>query len=125
MAADDAVSDLQVRAYFAAVIGPSRAPFGSRTSAVFPPVSGTIRLLAQNASRDRVLAVVVTRADIGAANTVVFTKSANGDASGSDFVVTIAVGNRFNFVLYPGERLSVQVINVAVAMQLSVGQETY
>lgn len=126
MTADDAVTDLQVRAYFAAVIGPARSPYGNRSGVAFPAISGTTKLLAQNATKDRVIAVVVTRSDGGAGNAALFTKSANGDASNNDFAVTISTLNRFNFVLYPGERLSLQVTAaVPSAMQLAVGQETY
>lgn len=123
--ADHAIfTDVELRAYFASVVGQFRAPFGKRggTGAVIP---GQSRLLAQNATKNRVLSVTVTRSDLaGPAANVIFSQNQAGAASNNDFPVQFGADGRERFVLNPGDQLSVQVISGGPATFV-VGQETY
>lgn len=117
------IDDETIRAYLAAVIGPSRAPFGKR-GGTGPLTIGQSKTLAQNSTKGRVLAVTVSRSDLGgAAANVIFSQSTDGGASLSDFPVTFAGITVQRFVLKQGEALSVQVLTGAPTFV--VGQETY
>jgi len=117
------IDDVEIRAYFAAVVGGFRQPFGKRgsTGSLGP---GQSRVLAQNSTADRVLSVLVSRSDLaGATASVIFSQS-NGGASQNDFSVSFDASGSQRFVLKPSETLSVAVISGGPATFV-VGQETW
>lgn len=115
------ISDLRLRAYFASVIGPTRAPYGQKKFFDFTP--GTFLEIAQNSTRDRVLFVFVSRADIvGGGLTVATFSQSTGGAASSDFTVSFATTGRFTFILYPNESLSLQTVGAA---QIVKAEESY
>lgn len=118
---DQIISDLRLRAYFASVIGPARAPYGFKK--FFNFAAGGFLELAQNSTRDRVLFVSISRADIpgGVTTAATFTQSVGG-AGGTDFTVSFPFTGRFNFVLYPEESLS---LLCAGAAQIVKAEEAY
>lgn len=122
--ADRIIDDVTLRAYFASVIGPFRRPFGVRGFVKYPAADVTTQRLVLNSTRDRVLAVTVSRQDVtGAANPVTFSQQVNG-ASSNDFSVTFTGVGIFNFIVRPGESLTLQSSGAA-AMNVVVQQETY
>lgn len=115
-------SDEELRAYFAAVVGAFRAPFGMRGGGVLGV--GQSLKLAANGTKNRVISVTVTRSDVGgAATTVIFSQNQAGGASNNDYVVTFAGTGKERFILKPGDQLSAQNTGAANAV-LVVGQET-
>jgi hypothetical protein len=115
------ISDLQLRAYFAAVIGPTRAPYGQKQS--FDYAAGDLKRLVQNTTRDRVLRVLVSRSDItgGVTTAASFTQNVDGTGS-SDFSVSFLTTSSFPFVLFPGETLSLSCVGAA---KIVLAQEPY
>ena len=116
-------TDVELRAYFASVVGQFRAPFGKR-GGTGPMTIGQSKLLAQNTTKNRVLSVTVTRGDTGAVADVIFSQNQAGAASNNDFFVTFGADGRERFILNPGDQLSVQVISGAPPTFV-VGQETF
>jgi len=117
-------TDVELRAYFASVVGQFRAPFGKR-SGTSPLGVGQSRTLAQNSTKERVMSVTVTRSDLaGPATNVIFSQNQAGAASANDFPVQFNANARERFVLNPGDQLSVQVTAGGPATFV-VGQETF
>ena len=103
---------LMVRMYLAAVVGPSRAPFGRRSQVSLGV--GETAALVSNDTRTRAFYVTVTRVDVAANATpasVVFSPNPTG-ASLNDNGVAFPAGGRFAFVLKPDESLSMLVTTV-------------
>jgi len=122
MARESILSDTDIRAYVAAVVGAVRAPFGRR-GGTGPLAAGQTKVLANNGTKERVLSVTVSRSDFGAPSAnVIFTQS-DGSASTNDFPVAFTAILVQRFVLRPGEILSVQVVSGAPVFV--VGQETF
>ncbi len=117
------ISDIMLRQYFAAVIGPARSPFGQRSTKSVSAI-GEPTQIAQNSTRDKALFVTVSRADVSGTVTVIFSQQ---PASGSinDFVVAFAPTSSFHFVLRPDETVSMQILAAPAPMILSVGTESY
>lgn len=118
------LDDIAVRAYFAAVVGAFRAPFGNRAFLKFNGV-GESRQLVQNATRDKVLAVTVSRSDLlaGAVN-VIFSQQVGGGSN--DFSASFGATNVFRFVLKPEESVSMQITPGALtAANITVGSEAW
>ncbi len=116
------ITDLLVRAYFASVIGPSRAPFGRKASFAYPLGRVVNQQLALNSTRDRVLYVTVTRSDVAGAATIVTFSQSTGDAASVDFSTAFAGASIHRFTLFPDDSLSMQndgtgAINVVVAQE--------
>ena len=128
MAREDAIADLQIRAYFAAVIAPLRTPYGDRRGVKFTGAVGESHELAQNATKDKVLAVFIGRSDIsppGNAAFGIFTKNVNG-ASRNDLPTSFGATSQTIFVLYPGESVSFTLTQALVGgAQFVVGSEQY
>lgn len=129
MRALDIIDDLTTRLYVACVIGPSRAPFGSRTQKLLGPTDQTTEL-ASNTTQDRAVFVTVSRSDIGNTATVadvIFTQATQ--AGNNDFAQSFRPGDSRSFVLKPGDKLSMLVNAVAGPppnkATFSIGQETY
>lgn len=117
-------TDVELRAYFASVVGQFRAPFGKRGGGGELNVGQSIRL-AQNSTKDRVINVTVTRADIGGAATVViFTQNGPGAASENDFIVAFGNSGTQRFVLNPEDEVAVTVRSGG-PIRFAVGQETF
>lgn len=116
-------TDIELRAYFASVVGQFRAPFGKR-GGTGTLNAGASRTLAQNSTKNRVLSVTVSRSDFGGAvANVIFSQNQAGAASNNDFPVVFGADTRERFVLNPGDQLSVQVVSGGPATFV-VGQET-
>ncbi len=117
-------TDVELRAYFASVVGQFRGPYGKR-GGTGVLLAGQSKGLANNTTKDRVLSVTVTRSDLGGvlAN-VIFSQNQSGGASNNDFPVAFGVDSRERFVLNPGDQLSVQITSGGPATFV-VGQETH
>lgn len=118
----DGIGDLQIRAYFASVIGGFRSAFGKRGAAQLSG-PGTSQQLVSNGTRDKVLSISVSRSDL-AGGTVAATFSQHSLAGTSDFPVNFTVNSVFRFVLYPDDFLTITQTG-AGAMNLVTGQEAY
>lgn len=120
----DAITDIELRAYFASVIGAVRAPYGTkRTSVPFTP--GKTQEIAQNATKNRVLHVTVSRADVLLPDvTMVFSQNPSASGSSNDFVVDFTGTSVFRFVLKPEDSLNLTMTAGASAV-IVVAQETY
>lgn len=117
-------TDIELRMYFAAVVGAVRGPFGKR-GGTGPLNIGQSRLLAQNATKNRALSVTVTRSDLGGVLTnVIFSQSSDGGASNNDFPVAFPGSGLQRFVLKPGDSVMVQVTGGGPAT-FTVGQESW
>ncbi len=118
--------EVAVRQYLAAIIGPTRAPFGQRSQANL--AVGASHEIARNTTRDRVLHVTVGRAALAvnaaAGATVIF--SQGDQASTNDFEAVFAAVNTFRFTLRPGESLTMLLTTAAVAtINFSFGVDTF
>ena len=102
---------LQLRAYFASVIGTFRAPFGSRRTFTFTQ-AGQTRQIASNTTADRVLSIFVSRNDL--AGPIASTFSQQSGPATTDFAFIFDNPSILRFVLYPSESLSL-TINAAPA----------
>jgi len=125
----DIIDDLTARVYLACVIGPSRAPYGSRTQRLLGVKDATVEL-ASNKTESRAVYVTVSRSDTGNTATVaevIFTQT--DQASTNDFVQAFRPGDSRGFVLKPGDKLSMLVTGVTGPSPnlatFSIGQETY
>lgn len=126
MSALDRLDDLAVRLYLAAVIGPSRAPFGIRGQASL--ATGSVIEIARNSTDDRVIFVTVSRADLTnltVAN-VIFSQNSGPSANDYSFSFTPTATER-RFVLKPGDSLSMLVTAFpsAIPAQFVFAQETF
>ncbi len=118
------ITDLEIRMYFASVVGAFRGPFGKRGAAANMSV-GQSKVLAQNGTKDHAMSVTVTRSDLaGAVAGVIFTQNTDGSASNNDFPVAFAGFSLQRFVLKPGDTLSVQMVSGGPA-NFVVGQESW
>ena len=126
MAREDAIADLQIRAYFAAVIAPTRIIYGDRRGAKFVGSVGESVELAQNATKNKVLSVFISRSDLGGGvATGIFTKNVNG-ASKNDLPSFFSAADRITFVLYPGESVAFTLTAVLIGgAQFVIGTEQY
>ena len=112
------LDDVSIRCYLASLIGPSRAPFGSRSSVVAQlnqPV-----MLVRNSTQDRALYVTVSRGP-GANAQGIFSK--NDSPSSNDYAVAFPSAAVFRFVLRPGEQLS--YLSTSGPLALVWGQEAF
>lgn len=126
MSALDRLDDLTVRLYLAAIIGPSRAPFGIRNQASL--AAGQTVEVARNSTNDRVIFVTVSRADIANAvvASVIFSQNNGPSANDYSFAFT-PVAPVQRFTLKPGESLSMLVTAFPslVPAQFVFAQETF
>lgn len=114
---------LQLRAYFASVIGTFRAPFGSRKTFTYTK-AGQSHQIARNTTADKVLSIFVSRNDLAGA--VASTFSQQSGAATTDFAFVFDNTSILRFILYPSESLSL-TINAAPATPLTavVSDEAY
>ena len=118
------LDDLTVRLYLAAIVGPSRAPFGSRGQASLG-VGQSVEITS-NTTADRVLFVTVTRADVGnviGAN-VIFSQNSGGGGL-NDFGVNFISTGIFRFTIKPGESLSLAVTGAVGVIPFVFAVETF
>jgi hypothetical protein len=117
------LGEKELRAYFAAVIGTFRAPFGVRKTQRFTSAGESFQLV-QNSTRNKVLSVFVSRRDGGVAVPVTF--SSQTQAGTSDFAASFAAVSVFRFVLYPDDSISMTLDGIGVSpVELVVGHEPY
>lgn len=116
----DRLDDLTVRLYLASIIGPSRAPFGTRKQATLR--AGQTTEIASNSTHDRAVHVTVTRADqvfVGnAVASVVFTQYSEASANDFPTLFPSAGGpgiSIYRFVLKPGDSLSLFMPATSIA----------
>lgn len=122
MSALDFVDRVLARQYFAAVIGPFRAPFGSRAS--FPLNAGEQAQLQRNTTREHVLFVTVSRGDVaGPAASVIFSRNEQG--STNDFTTSFTSGAIQRFILRPDESVAITVTAAGGLIPFVVATETY
>lgn len=114
---------LQLRAYFASVIGTFRAPFGSRKTFTYTK-AGQSQQIARNTTADKVLSIFVSRNDL--AGPVSSTFSQQSGAATTDFAFVFDNTSILRFILYPSESLSLTT-NTAPVTPLTavVSDEAY
>lgn len=113
----DEADDLIARQYLASVIGPYRRPNGRSRFVGLVPI-GTTRALSRNDTPDRAIFVAVS-ADVP--TTARFATS--NDANAGFFSPVNAGGGSANFVLLPGETLTITVLGPAA--NISVVENTF
>jgi len=121
------ISDVVLRAYFAAVIGGFRQVYGRKSEVLLPAIAGASADLADNATSDRVLSVLISRADtLGAATSVLFTQNGKGAGGSSDFALSFGGSTVQRFVLMPGDKLAIQqTASSPAAARFVIQQETW
>jgi len=120
----DGLGEKEIRAYFAAVVGTFRGPYGTRSNQRYGTPGESFQLVS-NSTRNKVLSVFVSRND-GAPQTLSVTFSGAPIAGTSDFAASFATNSIVRFILYPGDILSMTLNEVPVVpLKLVIGQEPY